>query len=160
LAEAAEIASRSPFAGITQWVGTARTLRPPDALAAEYRAAGLDYAPPETPLESLEELTHVRGMTGQTFASMRPHLTLFGSREPNAVTTDPIVAVAMRYAGQANAAVNVSTPIFSGVGQDSRVIRVLTSALGPDGAVAHATVIVRVSSSETRGYAILSWQSN
>ena len=146
--------------GITQWVGTARTLRPPDALAAEYRAAGLDYAPPETPLESLEELTRVRGMTVQTFASMRPHLTLFGSREPNPVTTDPIVAVAARYASQANATINASTPIFSGVGQDARIVRVLASALGPGGAVAHSTVIVRVSSSERRGYAILSWQSN
>jgi general secretion pathway protein K len=146
--------------GITQWVGTARTLRPPDALAAEYRAAGLGYAPPETPLESLEELTRVRGMTVQTFASMRPHLTLFGSWEPNPATTDPIVAVAARYASQANAAINGSTPIFSGVGQDARVVRVLASALGPGGAVAHSTAIVRVSSSERRGYAILSWQSN
>jgi general secretion pathway protein K len=146
--------------GITQWVGTARTLRPPDALAAEYQAAGLDYAPPETPLESLEELMRVRGMTAQTFASMRPHLTLFGSREPSSVTTDPIVAVAMRYASQADAVINGSTPIFSGVGQGARVVRVLTSTLGPGGAVARSTVIVRVSSSETRGYAILSWQSN
>jgi len=143
---------------ITQWVGTARTLRSPDELAAEYRASGLDYAPPETPLESLEELTRVRGITAQTFASMRPHLTIFGGREPNSTTTDPIVAAAARYAHQTNAAVTASAPIFSGVGQDARVVRILATAQGPGAAVAHSEVIVRIGSSEAPGYAILSWR--
>jgi general secretion pathway protein K len=146
--------------GITQWVGTARALRPSDALAAEYRAAGFDYAPPETPLESLGELTRVRGMTPSVFAAMRPHLTLFSGREPNPTTPDPIVAMAVHYASQANTAIGTSTPIFSGIGQDARVVRILTSALGPDSAVAHATVIVRINSAEARGYSILSWQDN
>jgi general secretion pathway protein K len=146
--------------GITQWVGTARTLRPPDALAAEYRAAGLDYAPPETPLESIEELARVRGMTMQILALMQPHLTLFGGREPNSTTTDPIVAAAVRYASQANAAISGSTPVFSGIGQGALIIRLLTSAQGPGRAAAQSTVIVRISSFETRGHAILSWQNN
>jgi general secretion pathway protein K len=141
---------------ITQWVGTARTLRSADELAAEYRASGLDYAPPETPLESLGELARVRGITAQTFASIRPHLTLFGGREPNSTTTDPIVAAAARYAHQTNTTV-ASAPVFSGVGQDAHVVRSLASAQGPGAAVAHSEVIVRIGSSEARGYAILSW---
>ena len=77
---------------ITQWVGSASKLRDADHLAAEYRAAGLNCAPPETPMESIDELLRVRGMTAQEFAAIRPHLTLFGGREPNAVSADPIVA--------------------------------------------------------------------
>jgi general secretion pathway protein K len=143
---------------ITQWVGTAQKLRSADELATEYRAAGLDYAPPQTPLENLEELTRVRGVTEQTFTSMRPHLTLFGKREPNPATTDPVVAAAIRYAHQANATGIAGGPILSGVGQDARVVRILASAQGPGAAVARSTVIVRIGSSEPGGYAILSWQ--
>ena len=143
---------------ITQWVGTARVLRSPDELAAEYRAAGLDYAPPETPLESLGELGRVRGMTSQALALMRPHLTLFGARVPDPATPDPLVAAAVRYADQANAAINVSSPIFSGVGQGARIVRILASAKGPGPAAAHATVIARINGTEEHGYVILSWQ--
>jgi len=144
---------------ITQWVGTARTLRPPDELAAEYRAASLDYAPPETPLESLGELTRVRGMTRQEFVSMRPHLTLFGGREPNPATNDPVVAAAIRFADQSNSTPGASGPIYTGVGQDARVVRIVATARGPGNARAQTTVIVRVTSSSANGYTILSWRS-
>jgi general secretion pathway protein K len=144
---------------ITQWVGSARTLRPPEELAAEYSAAGLDYAPPETPLESLEELMRVHGMTAQAFASMRPHLTLFGGRQPDAATTDPIVAAATRFADQTNSAVSGGGPILSGIGADARVIRILTSARGPGHAMANSTVIVRINGSDVHGYSILSWRN-
>lgn len=142
---------------ITQWVGTARTLRSPDELAAEYRAAGLDYAPPEAPLQSLGELARVRGITAQQLASMRPHLTLFGAREPNATTTDPIVAAAIRFAARPGAAMGASGPILTGVGQDARVVRIYASARGPGSAQARTTAIVRISASSANGYSVLSW---
>ncbi|MFZ2005066.1 MAG: hypothetical protein WB697_24720 [Stellaceae bacterium] len=152
--------SASNLAGeITQWVGTARTLRPPDELAAEYKAAGLDYAPPEAPLQSLGELTRVRGITAQEFASMRPHLTLFGGREPDRATTDPIVAAAMRFADQSTTGDSAAGPVFTGVGQDARVVRIFTSARGPGSAQAHTTAIVRISSSSADGFTVLSWRS-
>ena len=144
---------------ITQWVGTARTLRSPDELAAEYKGAGLDYAPPEAPLENLEELTRVRGMTAAVFASMRPHLTLFGGRRPNPATTDPSVAAAIRFADQSNLSVGASGPVFTGVGQDARVVRILALAQGPGRAKADTTAIVRITSSAVRGYAVLSWRN-
>lgn len=144
---------------ITQWVGTARTLRPPDELAAEYKAAGLDYAPPETPLESLGELTRVRGMTPQEFVSIQPHVTLFGGREPNLATSDPIVAAAIRFADQSNSTPGVSGPVYTGVGQDARVVRILATAKGPGSAQADTTAIVRISSSSANGYTILSWRT-
>lgn len=144
---------------ITQWVGTARTLRSPDELAAEYKSAGLGYAPPEAPLEDLEELRRVRGMTATALASMRPHLTLFGGRQPNPATTDPVVAAAIRFADRSNPTIGASGPVFTGVGQDARVVRILAQAQGPGRATANAAVIVRVTSSSARGYSVLSWRS-
>jgi len=143
---------------ITQWVGTARTLRSPDELAAEYRAAGLDYTPPETPLQSLGELTRVRGITAQELALIRPHLTLFGGRDPDRATSDPVVAAAIRLADQSNGQASAGTPIFTGVGQDARVVRIFASAQGPGNAEAHTTAIVRISSASAHGYTVLSWR--
>jgi general secretion pathway protein K len=144
---------------ITQWVGTARVLRSPDELAAEYKGAALDYTPPEAPLESLEELTRVRGMTAAAFAAMRPHLTLFGGRQPDPATIDPVVAAAIRFADQSSSTTAASGPIFTGVGQDARVFRILAVAQGPGRSKVNNTIIVRITSSSVRGYSVLSWQS-
>src|SRR5579863_3886921 len=69
--------AHSLAAAIGEWVGTATAARPVGAMAAEYRAAGLDYAPPGAPLETLGELRRVRGMTPTVYAAIRPHLSLF-----------------------------------------------------------------------------------
>ncbi len=63
-------------AAIADWVGSAATAQPQSALFAQYRAAGLDYGPPGSPLESLDELGKVLGMTPALLAKLRPHLTL------------------------------------------------------------------------------------
>jgi general secretion pathway protein K len=139
---------------ITQWVGSANRLRSTDELAAEYRAAGLNYAPPETPVESLDELLRVRGMTAQQFAAIRPHLSLFGGREPNAASADPIVAAAKRFADRSGA----SGPIFTGVGMDAQTVRILVSAHGPGDTQAAFMVIVRINPSDG-GYSILEWHN-
>ena len=80
---------------ISEWVGSASTPRPQEAMMAEYRAAGLDYGPPSGPVESLSELGRVLGMTPAVLRAIRPHLTLYGPPEPNAATSDPIVAAAL-----------------------------------------------------------------
>src|SRR6516162_5557974 len=80
---------------IGEWVGSAAAARPPEALVAEYRAAGLDYGPPSGPIETLGELGRVLGMTPAVLTAIRPHLTLFGPPEPNPATTDPVVAAAL-----------------------------------------------------------------
>src|SRR5271163_4914886 len=63
---------------IGEWVGSAPAPRPRNVTLPEYEAAGLDYGPPVAPLETLDELGRVLGMTPATLAAIRPHLTLFG----------------------------------------------------------------------------------
>ena len=139
---------------ITQWVGSASRLRGSDQLAAEYRAAGLNYTPPQAPMESIDELLRVQGMTAGEFAAIRPHLTLFGGREPNAASADPIVAAAQRFANQSSS----SAPIFSGVAVDAQIIRILVSAHGPGNTEAAFSVIVRISPLDS-GYSVLEWRN-
>jgi general secretion pathway protein K len=57
---------------IGEWVGSAPAPRPPNVLLAEYQAAGLDYGPPGAPLETIDELARVLGMTPTVFAAIRP----------------------------------------------------------------------------------------
>ncbi len=86
-------------AAIGEWVGSAPAGRPQNALLEEYRAAGLDYGPPGAPLETLDELGRVLGMTPAVLAAIRPHLTLFGPPEPNLASADPVVAAALSSPG-------------------------------------------------------------
>jgi general secretion pathway protein K len=79
-------------------------------LLAEYGAAGLDYGPPHAPLERLDELGRVLGMTPAVLAAMKPHLTLFGPPDPSAATIDPVVAAALAEAVQGAPAPSPAQP--------------------------------------------------
>src|SRR5438067_5533247 len=99
---------------ISEWVGSATVPRPPEALVADYSAAGLDYGPPSAPFETLGELGRVLGMTPAVMMGIRPHLTLFGPPEPNPATTDPVVAAALAQPS-ASGSSNTGQPIQRGV---------------------------------------------
>jgi general secretion pathway protein K len=147
--------ARRLAAAIADWVGSAPTPRPQQALFADYRAAGLDYGPPGAPLETLDELGRVLGMSPALLAALRPHLTLFGPAEPNRADADPVIAAALAtipHLGQA------ATPI-SATAADLLTVRISATALGPGNARVTRVAIVRVGSSLPRGYAVLSWGS-
>ena len=80
--------ARRLAAAIGGWVGSEPASQPSqkNALLAEYQAAGLDYGPPGEPLETLDELGRVLGMTPAVWkqrvadaldraAALGPHLT-------------------------------------------------------------------------------------
>ena len=130
--------------------------RPPDAVLADYRAAGLDYGPPGAPLETLDELGRVLGMTPAVLAAIRPHLTLFGPPEPNPASTDPVVAAALAAIGQAPqapTAANQSQP-------QMLTARITASAFGPSNARLTRVAIVRIWALLPHGYTVLSWASD
>ncbi len=132
--------ARRLAAVIGEWVGSAPVARPQNAVLADYSAAGLDYGPPGAPLESLDELGRVLGMTPAVLAAIRPHLTLFGPSEPNPASADPIVAAALAAispAAQAPVPANQPPP-------DLLTVRITASALGPGNARVMKTAIVRV----------------
>ena len=143
-------------AAISEWVGSATSSRPQNALLAEYRAAGLDYGPPGGPLEILDELDRVLGMTPATLAAIRPHLTLFGPQEPNPGTADPVVAAALALLSQAGPAALPANQLP----QDQLTVRITALASGSGNARATRSAIVRTGAAMPRGYTVLAWGSS
>jgi general secretion pathway protein K len=139
---------------ISEWVGTAPAPRPPNALLAEYQAAGLDYAPPAAPIETLDELGRVVSMTPAVLAAIRPHLTLYGPPQPNAGTADPIVAAALATASRADIAPSPLQPP-----PDVLTTRITATAFGPGNASATRFAIVRLGAALPGGYQVLAWGS-
>jgi general secretion pathway protein K len=140
---------------IGEWVGSAASPRPQPALLAEYQAAGLDYGPPGGPLESLDELGRVLGMTPATLAAIRPHLTLFGPAEPNPATTDPVVAVALAQSAQGSSI----APPANQVSQDVSTTRITAAASGPGNARVIRFAVAQIGSALPQGYMVLTWGS-
>jgi general secretion pathway protein K len=142
---------------ISEWVGSATAARPQDTLLAEYRAAGLDYGPPGAPIETLDELDQVLGMTPAIFAAIRPHLTMYGPPEPNPATTDPVVAAALALlTPQAGAAASPANqaPL------DLSTVRITALASGPGNAHVIRTAVVRIGPTAPQGYTVLAWGSS
>jgi general secretion pathway protein K len=137
---------------IGEWVGSTPAPRPPNVLLAEYRAAGLDYGPPGAPLETLDELGRVLGITPTVLPAIRPHLTLFGTPQPSAGSPDPFVAAALAETAQAEAVPSASQPP-----PDVLTTRITAAAHGSSNASVSRSAIVRFGAVLPGGYQVLAW---
>jgi general secretion pathway protein K len=145
--------ARRLAAAIGEWVGSAPNPRPHNSQLADYQAAGLDYGPPGEPLETLDELGRVLGVTPAVLAAIRPHLTLFGPAQPYLATADPVVATALADIAQ-------SAPAAFAPNQpppDMAFVRITATAYGPDKARVTKTAIVRIGAMLPEGYTVLGW---
>ena len=149
-------AAASLASAITEWVGSQTNRRAPAALLAEYQAAGLDYGPPGAPLESLDELLRVRGMTPAVLAALRPHLTLFGQPVPDRATADPEVAAALALLAPRATGSLLAQPVASG----DVTARIQATAEGPANALATRVVVTRIGPSQPNGFSLLAWESS
>jgi general secretion pathway protein K len=122
-------------AAIAEWI-SAPAGQAQGTVLAEYRAAGLDYSPPGEPLESLDELRQVRGMTPATFDAIRPHLSLFAPAVPTLTYADPVVTAAMAATGNTQA-----TPPQQ---SDTLIVHISAAAEGPGNAGATHVAIVQL----------------
>jgi general secretion pathway protein K len=146
-------AALSLAGAIAEWVGTAQDQRPPAAILADYQAAGLDYQPPGAPLESLDELGRVLGMTPAVLGLLRPHLTLYGPAEPNPAGNDPAVATALAVVAQSSGA---AAP-FDPTPPDIVTARITALASGPGNAHVQRVAVVRIGAALPNGYTVLAW---
>jgi general secretion pathway protein K len=146
---------------ISEWVGSATVARPQEALAADYRAAGLDYGPPSAPFETLGELGRVLGITPAVMMAIRPHLTLFGPPEPNPATTDPVVAAVLALTSATGSSPPGQPIIQPGQGSpDNLTVRITALASGPGNARVTRTAVVRTGATLPQGYTVLAWGSS
>jgi general secretion pathway protein K len=139
---------------MSEWVGSAATPRPQEAVVADYRAAGLDYGPPSAPIETLGELGRVLGMTPNVLLAIRPHLTMFGPSDPNPATTDPVVAAALALSSKTGQPV-----VQQGLAAqpDALTVRITALAAGPANARVTRTAVVRTGATSPQGYTVLAW---
>jgi len=134
---------------IAQWVG--KSYGPGlQTVAAQYAIADPNYRPPRVPVESIGELSGVRGMTPEMLAALRPHLTLFAPGDPDPATSDPTVAAALALGAQL-APARLPAQGVPGIA----TIRMNAVAHGPGNAQVARTVVVRIDPSLANGYAIL-----
>ena len=113
---------------ILDWRTAGANARDGGSKAPQYRAAGLSYAPPGTPFQSLDELADVLGMTPALFERLAPHLTVFTDGDPDLATRDPVVSRALT-----DAAGVVDDTLRSQDTGDT-ILRIVATAASPDGA--------------------------
>lgn len=87
-------------AAIADWVQPGDDPRPLGAKKAQYAAAGRNYGPPGQPVESLDDLQLVLGMTPQLLAAALPYLTIYTAQASptNPQAMSPIVLKATKIA--------------------------------------------------------------
>lgn len=145
-------AARSIAAAIMDWRTLGSSARPYGAKAAEYRAAGRDYGPPNAPFRSVDELGLVLGMTPVLLAQLAPHLTVFYEGDPDPDIADPVVLQTLREAtGQAN--------LGGGGGGGNRVVAITAEATERGGAQYVRRAVLRIGSgTDGRPYQVLDWR--
>ena len=174
--QARELAAR-----ITDWIDPDDTPRTQGAERAAYRQAGLLHVPPNAPLESLNELANLLGMTPEILALVRPHLTVFSEAarpDPRhaSIVVRRSVALAAGWAEPVTGQPGRGQPGGGqlgggqpGGGQPSgdaavapastaTVLRVVSTARMNDGAAFTREAVVRLDRSSPRGYVVLEWR--
>jgi general secretion pathway protein K len=138
-------------AAIVGWRSVARDLSVDQMWDARYRAAGDDYLPTFSPMESVGELRLPLGMNSKFLDAIRPHVTLYGSAMVDARYADPVVTAALRsLSTQSAAATQVTfTPT-------ARIIAVDAIAAGSDGSRFERRAILRLGGGPN-GFAIFRW---
>jgi general secretion pathway protein K len=161
--------SDSLGAAIADWVQSGDTPRPLGAKKDQYAAAGRNYGPPGQPVESLDDLQLVLGMTPQLLAAALPYLTIYTAQAApsNPRAMSPIVLKATQIAAfQANAAGGQPA---ADVGQSADsdqpiVMTVEATAHSFDGAVfVRRAVIALKTNNENgaeipRGFQVMDWR--
>lgn len=113
-----------------------------------YRAAGLDYAPPFQPFETVGELSLVLGIAPNLYARLAPHLTVYGT-DFDPAAADPVVAQVL------GAPANANTNQRAATGARGSAVTIDAHATGSGGAAFDRHAVVRLAGRD--GYAVLIW---
>ena len=173
-------------AAMADWVSSGGKPRPFGAKLEQYRAAGKTYGPPNAPIETLDEIVLVLGMTPEVAALIRPYLTLYtdedapapalagplvkralaiAAREERAADSESAQPASMPQAGfdpdapsvQAPAAAQTNTAAAKPK-SDVPIVALNIVARSADGGVFVREAVIRIDPSAPKGYAVLAWR--
>ncbi len=159
-------------ASIADWVGSETEPRPLGAEMQQYLDAGRSYGPPNAPIESIDELQLVLGMTPEILALVRPYLTIHTeSAQPDGNNAPPIVrralALAARRAchrrrgaeGEKSAAVASRRRFDRPAGaSDEDFVRLVVTARASNGGLFVRDAVLKLNSDNPKGYVVLDWR--
>jgi|HubBroStandDraft_1064217.scaffolds.fasta_scaffold00150_29 general secretion pathway protein K len=138
---------------IADWREPGDQPRPDGAKAPQYRAAGLDYGPPNSSFESLDEIGRVLGMTPALLAALRPHLTLYEYTDPDPALADPVVIQALRQLPNQSGQPSVPPALANG----QQTMTITAEAHSDNGGIFTRHAVIRIGPAFERGYQILAW---
>jgi general secretion pathway protein K len=118
---------------------------------AQYRAAHLDYAPPGSPFESLDEIQRVIGMTPDLFRQLKPNLSIYQTSDPDIATAEPAVAKALR---------RLALPPQPPNADITQIVSIVAQVTTERGGHYLRHAIVRVDPPESQSYGILAWDTD
>jgi general secretion pathway protein K len=136
---------------ILDWREPGETARPHGAKLAQYQAAGLDYAPPDAPFESVDELGRVLGMTPELLRRLKPHLSIYQQGEPDPTVADPVVADVLRRLNIRAAPPNAA--------QRPKTISVIAQVTTQNGGHFQRHALLRLGAALPNGYTLLAWDT-
>ena len=166
---------------VADWVGPPRPQRSA-GVDDPYQSAGLSYGPPHAPIETLDELQLVAGMTPELFALVRPYLTIYTQEdEPDEKNASPVVrralllvaksppedAESQQALGEVDRDPSVDsagpdTPASPTTPQANKasesVVEVTVTARSDDGGTFIRHAVLRLKADGPKGYAALEWR--
>jgi general secretion pathway protein K len=179
VAGANRMRARRLGAAVADWVGMGTEMRQFGAKEEQYRDAGKSYAPPNAPIESIDELQLVLGMTPEIFASVRPYLTIHtGNGQPDGKNAPRLIRQALSLAiresdGIAGPTDNLlRNPDVPEVGATApanadsaaimsepaeTVVEIEVRALDADGGIFVRHAVMRIKPENPKGYVVLDW---
>jgi general secretion pathway protein K len=154
-------------AAVADWVGPDGPPREGGAKLEQYQAAGRSYGPPNGPLESLDELQLVLGMTPAIMASVRPYLTIYTQEPgPDGKNAPPLIQRAIALAarqpvddGEAEATPEAKPEAKPQAAHpDDKLIAAEITARSRDGGVFVRTAVLNLEPQGAQPYFVLQWE--
>jgi general secretion pathway protein K len=168
-------------AAIADWVGPENQPHPLGAKKQQYAAAGRSYGPPNAPMETLDELELVLGMTPELLALVRPYLSIYAEAdEPDPRNASPAIRRALLLAARKSDVADAaqaqgdapdappappSIQPVAATGPNKAVAQADAPVIGLDivartagGGVFVREAIVRLDTANPKGYVVLDWR--
>ena len=169
-------------ASIADWVDRDSDPRPFGAEREDYAAAGRSYRPPNLPIESLDELQLVLGVTPQMLALALPYLTIHStSARPDGNGAPPVLQRALLFASArgdqqrdrapasddptltaderaAAEAAEQETAAAEADIRDAPIIALHVMARASGGGIFVREAVIRLDPMAPKGYAVLDWR--
>jgi general secretion pathway protein K len=150
-------------AAVADWVSPDGPAREGGAKLDQYHAAGRSYGPPNAPMESLDELGLVLGMTPAILTSVRPYLTIYTeAAEPNAKNAPLLIQRAIALAARIPAGDGETAPAEKPDAKpqaaEEHLIAAEITARSRDGGVFVRTAVLRLEPESAKAYSVPDWQ--